>query len=336
MKQVGVAILGFGTVGAGVADCLVRRRAEISARAGIDVSLACVADLDVATDRGVCLDGVRLTTDAREAIADKRVDIVVETIGGTGIAKTLMLEAIDAGKAVVTANKKLLAEDGASIFDAARSKGVDIYFGAAVGGGIPVVRAVRDALAANTFKRITGILNGTCNYILTRMEEASEPFDRVLAEAQRLGFAEADPSLDVDGWDTAHKICILANLAFGVQARPGAIEVRGIRGISPEDIEKAASEGRRIKLLGKAERTASGVEVSVGPVALSRGELLSGVNGVYNAIAIESEPAGTTAYIGKGAGRDPTASTVAGDICEIARNLARGVTRCGRLTGARG
>lgn len=328
MKSVGVAILGFGTVGAGVADCLTRRRGVIASRAGVDVRLVRVADLDTETDRGVALpDGV-LGADASAAIADPAVDIVVETIGGTGVAKKFMLDAIAAGKSVVTANKKLLAETGGELFAAAAAKGVDLYFGAAVGGGIPVIRAVRDALAANEFVSIAGILNGTCNYILTRMEKDGLRFDDALAEAQSHGFAEADPTLDIDGFDTAHKICILANLAFDRGTRLEDVEIKGIRGISVEEVAAAARAGGHVKLLGRAALGSDGrVEVTVRPEHVPAGALLGCVEGVYNAVEIESEPAGKTVYVGKGAGRNPTASTVAADVCEIARNIARGVVR---------
>ena len=325
MRRAGVAILGFGTVGAGVADCLLKRRETIARRTGTDVRLVRVADLDTTSDRGVELPPGVLTADAMAAIADPEVDLVVETIGGTGVAKKFQLAALEAGKALVTANKKLLAECGREIFEAAARRKAFLGFGAAVGGGIPVVRVVKDALAGNTFTSIAGILNGTCNYILTRMADEGLAFDEALAEAQRLGYAEADPSLDVDGWDSAHKICILANLAFGCDIGPSDIEVEGIRGVTKETIGRALAKGEAVKLVARAGIGADGkVAASVRPESISRSQMLARVDGVFNAVEIESEPAGKTFYAGRGAGRDPTASTIVGDICDWARILARG------------
>ena len=213
--QIGVGILGFGTVGAGVAEGLLKHREVMRERLGVDIELKKIADLDITTDRGVAVPEGTLTTDAESVIADPEVRIVVETIGGTGIARKFVMDALNAGKAVVTANKKLLAEYGVEIFDTAAKNGVDIYFGASVGGGIPIIRVLREGLAGNEINTIHGILNGTCNYILTRMENEGLPFDVVLKDAQKLGYAEANPSLDIDGFDTAHKSCILAALAYG-------------------------------------------------------------------------------------------------------------------------
>ena len=241
--------MGFGTVGAGVADGLLRNRVVMAERLGVDIVLRKIADLDITTDRGVAVDQDILTTDAQGVIADPSVQIVVETIGGTGIAKTLVLAALNAGKAVVTANKKLLAEHGAEIFGTAAKNGVDIYFGASVGGGIPIIRSVREGLAGNEIQQIHGILNGPCNYILTRMENEGKPFDEVLADAQKLGYAEANPSLDIDGFDTAHKACILAALAYGFQPTLDQVQVEGIRNLSGLDVKYAADFGYRIKLL---------------------------------------------------------------------------------------
>ena len=217
MKQIGVGILGFGTVGAGVADGLLKHRDVMARRLGVDIVLRKIADLDITTDRGIQVPADILTTDAAATIRDPEIQIVVETIGGTGVAKKFVLEALNAKKCVVTANKKLLAECGREIFEAAKANGVDIYFGASVGGGIPIIRVLREGLAGNDIESIHGILNGTCNYILTRMENEGLPFDAVLKDAQKLGYAEANPSLDIDGFDTAHKACILAALAFGFQ-----------------------------------------------------------------------------------------------------------------------
>ena len=220
MKEIGVGILGFGTVGAGVAEGLLRNRKLMAERLGVDIVLKKIADLDITTDRGIAVPDGILTTDAPAVIEDPGVQIVVETIGGTGIAKTFVLAALNAGKCVVTANKKLLAEYGREIFDTAAKNNVDIYFGASVGGGIPIIRVLREGLAGNQIESVHGILNGTCNYILTRMENEGADFDTVLKDAQRLGYAEANPSLDIDGFDTAHKACILAALAYGFQPLP--------------------------------------------------------------------------------------------------------------------
>ena len=330
MKEIGVGILGFGTVGAGVADGLLKHREVMAARIGVDIALRRIADLDITTDRGVAVpDGV-LTTDAAAVVADPEVQIVVETIGGTGIAKKLVLDALNAKKCVVTANKKLLAEHGREIFDTAAANNVDIYFGASVGGGIPIIRVMREGLAGNEIESIHGILNGTCNYILTRMENEGLPFDAVLKDAQRLGYAEADPSLDIDGFDTAHKACILAALAFGFQPSVGQVRVEGIRNLAGEDVKYAADFGYRIKLLACVSREGDEIEVGVHPTLVPMTHMLSGVNDAFNAVMVKGDMSDYTMYYGRGAGRAPTASTVVGDIGDIARNLAKGETRYAR------
>ena len=327
MKQIGVGIIGFGTVGAGVADGLLKHRDVMAKRLGVDIVLKKIADLDIVTDRGVKLEEGILTTDAKSIVNDESVNIVVETIGGTGIAKTLVLEALNNGKCVVTANKKLLAEYGKEIFDTAAKNNVDIYFGAAVGGGIPIIRVMREGLAGNDIETIHGILNGTCNYILTRMENEGLPFDTVLKDAQRLGYAEANPSLDVDGFDTAHKACILATLAFGFQPKVDDIQVNGIRDLAGEDVKYAADFGYRIKLLASVSRHGDEVAVSVNPTLVPFTHMLSNVNDAFNAVMVKGDMSDYTMYYGRGAGRAPTASTVVGDIGDIARNLAHGETR---------
>ena len=327
MKEIGVGILGFGTVGAGVAQGLLAHRAVMAERLGVDIALRRIADLDVTTDRGVAVpDGV-LTTDAPAVIADPGIDIVVETIGGTGIAKKFVLDAIAAKKCVVTANKKLLAEHGREIFDAAAANGVDIYFGASVGGGIPIIRVLREGLAGNEIQQIHGILNGTCNYILTRMENEGKAFVEVLADAQKLGYAEANPSLDIDGFDTAHKACILAALAYGFQPTLDQVQVEGIRNLSGEDVKYAADFGYRIKLLACVARDGGEVEVGVHPTLVPLSHMLANVNGVFNAAMVNGDMSGDTLYYGRGAGRAPTASTVIGDIGDIARNILAGGPR---------
>lgn len=330
MKQIGVGILGFGTVGAGVADGLLRHRDIMSRRLGVDIVLKKIADLDITTDRGVAVpDGV-LTTDARSVISDPEVRIVVETIGGTGVARTFVLEALNSGKCVVTANKKLLAEHGREIFETAARNNVDIYFGASVGGGIPIIRVLREGLAGNDIESIHGILNGTCNYILTRMENEGLPFDEVLKDAQRLGYAEADPSLDIDGFDTAHKACILAALAYGFHPDVGDVNVEGIRNLAGEDVRYAADSGYRVKLLARVARDGDEVEVSVSPTLVPKTHMLASVNDAFNAAWVKGDMSDYTMYYGRGAGREPTASTVIGDIGDIARNLVSGETRYAR------
>ena len=327
MKQVGVGILGFGTVGAGVADGLLRHRSVMAERLGVDIVLKRIADIDITTDRGVAVPEGVLTTDAKGVIADSEVQIVVETIGGTGIAKEFVLDALSRGKSVVTANKKLLAEHGREIFDTAAKSGADIYFGASVGGGIPIIRVLREGLAGNEIESIDGILNGTCNYILTRMENEGLPFDEVLKDAQRLGYAEANPSLDIDGFDTAHKACILAALAYGFQPRLSDINVEGIRNLAGEDVRYAADSGYRIKLLARVAKDGDEIEVSVAPTLVPMSHMLASVNDAFNAVWIKGDMSDYTMYYGRGAGRAPTASTVIGDIGDIARNIAAGETR---------
>ena len=325
MKQIGVGILGFGTVGAGVADGLLKHREVMARRLGVDIVLKKIADLDITTDRGIVVPKEVLTTDAAAAIADPEIQIIVETIGGTGIAKKFVLDALNAKKCVVTANKKLLAEYGKEIFDTAKANGVDIYFGASVGGGIPIIRVLREGLAGNDIESIHGILNGTCNYILTRMENEGLPFDEVLKDAQKLGYAEANPSLDIDGFDTAHKACILSALAYGFQPTLEQVQVEGIRNLSGTDVKYAADFGYRIKLLACVAK--DGDEVGVHPTLIPFTHMLANVNDAFNAAMVKGDMSDYTMYYGRGAGRQPTASTVVGDIGDIARNLAHGETR---------
>lgn len=323
MKQIGVAILGFGTVGAGVAKGLVENADVLRERTGLDIVLRRVADLDTETDRGVALPPGVLGPDAAAAIADPAVDVVVELIGGTGVAKKFVRAALEAGKPVVTANKKLLAECGSELFALAAEKGVDLYFGASVGGGIPIIRSLRDGLVGNRVETIYGILNGTCNYILTEMEKAGKPFDEVLADAQKMGFAEADPTLDVDGFDTLHKAAILASLAYGFSPDVHSLSVQGIRGVvGSRDIAEAKALGYRVKLLAIVKRDETGVELRVAPTLVPEDGMLGSVSGVFNAAMVKSDLDDWTLYYGRGAGRLPTASTVIGDIADVARALA--------------
>ena len=327
MKQIGVGLLGFGTVGAGVVDGLQRNRKVMAQRLGVDVVLKKIADLDVTTDRGVDVDKSLLTPDAKAVIHDPEIPIIVELIGGTGIAKTFVLEALNAGKSVVTANKKLLAEYGEEIFGTAERNGVDIYFGASVGGGIPIIRVLREGLAGNEIQSIHGILNGTCNYILTRMENEGLAFDDVLQAAQKAGYAEANPGLDIDGFDTAHKAIILASLAYGFHVPMDQVLVEGIRNLAGMDVKFAAEFGYRIKLLAVVKRDGEEVEVRVNPTLVPLSHMLASVSNVFNAAMVHGDLSGDTLYYGRGAGREPTASTVIGDIGDIARNLMTGKSR---------
>ena len=327
MKQIGIGIIGFGTIGAGVAEGLVKNRDIIAERAGADIVLRKIADIDITTDRGVNIPDGILTTDAGAVVNDSEVDIIVELIGGTGIAKKLVCAALAAKKHVVTANKKLLAQYGDEIFQLAEENGVDIYFGASVGGAIPIIRSLRDGLAGNRIESIYAILNGTCNYILTTMEKDGAAFDDALKNAQRLGFAEADPTLDVDGHDTLHKASILASIAYGISPDVDALPVEGIRGIvEADDIKFAAEFGYRVKLLAviKQAPDAAEVEIRVAPTLVPKDGMLGSVSGVFNAAMVRGDLSGDTLYYGRGAGRFPTAGTVIGDISDIARRITSG------------
>ncbi len=324
MNEIGVGVIGMGTVGAGVVQILLENADEIARRLGFGLRLVKVADKDLDSDRGIQVDRSLMTTDAAEVIGHPEVQVIVELIGGYEPAKTFLLEAVRAGKSVVTANKALLAVHGDEIFSEARVKGVDVGFEASVGGGIPILRAVREGLASDRIERVYGILNGTTNYILTEMKEKGESFDRVLREAQRLGYAEADPTFDVDGVDAAHKITILASMAFGCRVPFDQAYTEGIRDLTPQDIEYAADFGYDIKLLGIAKRDGGRVEVRVHPTMIPSEHLLAGVRGVYNAVFVEAEFLGPTLYYGQGAGRRATASAVVADVVDIARNLAKG------------
>ena len=327
MKQIGVGILGFGTVGAGVAGGLLKNRELMAQRLGVDIVLKKIADLDIETDRGITIDASLLTTDAKAVINDPEIQIIIELIGGTSIAKDFVLAAFDAGKSVVTANKKLLAEYGDEIFSAAGKNGVDIYFGASVGGGIPIIRVLREGLAGNEINSMHGILNGTCNYILTRMENEGLPFEEVLADAQAAGYAEAEPSLDVDGFDTAHKAAILASMAYGFHVPMDEVLVEGIRNLSGDDVRYAAEFGYRIKLLAVIHRKDDEIEVRVHPTLVPFKHMLASVNNVFNAVMVNGDMSDDTLYYGRGAGREPTASTVIGDVGDIAKNIVEGGAR---------
>jgi homoserine dehydrogenase len=324
----GVGLIGFGTIGTGVAKVLQRNADAIAARLGFPLRLVRIADLDTTRERGVDLSGIRFDADAEGLIDDPAVAIVVELIGGTGAARTLVLRALERGKPVVTANKALLAVHGKEIFDASRKHGADVAFEASVGGGIPILRALREGLAANRILSVHGIINGTTNYVLTEMEKGGEPFEMVLKRAQELGYAEADPSMDVDGIDAAHKITLLAAMAFGAELSLSEVPVEGIRGLTPLDLEAAATFGYRVKLLGitKLRRDEGGerIEVRVHPTMIPADSLLAKVDGAMNAIAVHGDAVGPTLFYGAGAGELPTASAVVGDLMELAREVRRG------------
>jgi len=318
-----VGIAGLGTVGTGVVRLLAENAEMIAARAGRAITITAVSARDRTRDRGVRLDHLRWVDDAVALASGGDIDVVVELIGGSeGPAKALAAETIAAGKTLVTANKALLAVHGAALARAAEAAGVSIGYEAAVAGGIPIIKTLREGLAGNRIFRIAGILNGTCNYILTVMREQKRDFADVLADAQALGYAEADPSFDIDGVDAAHKLAILAALAFGRPVDFAAVHVEGIRRISALDISFAEELGYRIKLLGIARETPNGVEVRVHPAMVPKTALLASVEGVFNAVMAEGDFAGTVFLQGRGAGAGPTASAVVADLIDIARGTA--------------
>ncbi|WP_119966716.1 homoserine dehydrogenase [Simplicispira lacusdiani] len=319
MKPIQVGLLGIGTVGSGVFNVLQRNQEEIRRRAGRGIEIAMVADLDVERAKAVVGDGVQVVSDARAVIANPDIDIVIELIGGYGIAKALVLEAIAAGKHVVTANKALLAVHGTEIFAAASAKGVMVAFEAAVAGGIPIIKALREGLTANRIQWIAGIINGTTNFILSEMRSKGLDFDVVLKEAQRLGYAEADPTFDIEGVDAAHKATIMSAIAFGIPVQFDKAYVEGITQLSAQDIKYAEQLGYRIKLLGITKRADKGVELRVHPSLVPSKRLIANVEGAMNAVVVQGDAVGTTLYYGKGAGSEPTASAVIADLVDIAR-----------------
>ncbi len=319
MKPIQVGLLGIGTVGSGVFNVLQRNQEEIRRRAGRGIEIAMVADLDVERARSIVGEGVQVVNDARAVIANPDIDIVIELIGGYGIAKALVLEAIAAGKHVVTANKALLAVHGTEIFSAASAKGVMVAFEAAVAGGIPIIKALREGLTANRIQWIAGIINGTTNFILSEMRSKGLDFDVVLKEAQRLGYAEADPTFDIEGVDAAHKATIMSAIAFGIPVQFDKAYVEGITQLSAQDIKYAEQLGYRIKLLGITKRTDKGVELRVHPSLVPTKRLIANVEGAMNAVVVQGDAVGTTLYYGKGAGSEPTASAVIADLVDIAR-----------------
>jgi len=327
MKQIQIGLLGCGTVGTGVAKLLIENKDLLTARVGADLNLKWVADIDIETDRGIQFPEGVLTTDAQKLLTDPDIDMVIEMIGGDGIAKDFMLQAINNGKHIVTANKALLAAHGNELFAAAARNGVDLAFEASVGGCMPIIKSVRESLVANHIKSMTGILNGTCNYILSKIEDEGISFQEALAEAQRQGYAEADPTLDVEGTDTAHKIAILAALAYGMEINLKDVYTEGISRITPLDIEFAGQFGYRIKLLAISKFQNQRVEARVHPTMMPFKNLLTSINGTVNAITVSGDAVDDILLYGRGAGMMPTASAVVSDIVDIARNILSGTVR---------
>jgi len=319
MKPIQVGLLGIGTVGSGTFEVLQRNQEEIGRRAGRAITIAMVADLDTARARSIVGDAVRVVADAREVIANPEIDVVVELIGGYGIARQLVLEAIAAGKHVVTANKALLAVHGTEIFKAAAARGVIVGFEAAVAGGIPIIKALREGLTANRIQWVAGIINGTTNFILTEMRDRGLDFDVALKDAQRLGYAEADPTFDIEGVDAAHKATLISVIAFGIPVQFDKCHIEGITQLASADIKYAEQLGYRIKLLGITRRTDKGVELRVHPTLIPARRLIANVDGAMNAVVVQGDAVGATLYYGKGAGSEPTASAVIADLVDIAR-----------------
>ncbi len=319
MKPINVGLLGIGTVGGGTFNVLSRNEAEITRRAGRPIRITKVADKNLELARQVTAGRAQLTDDAFSVVTDPDIDIVVELIGGCGIAKELVLKAIASGKHVVTANKALLAIHGNEIFAAAHEKGVMVAFEAAVAGGIPIIKAVREGLTANRIQWIAGIINGTTNFILSEMRDKGLSFDVVLKEAQRLGYAEADPTFDIEGVDAAHKITILSALAFGIPMQFDKAHIEGISQLDADDIKYAEQLGYRIKLLGITRRRPDGIELRVHPTLIPTKRLIANVEGAMNAVLVQGDAVGATLYYGKGAGAEPTASAVIADLVDVTR-----------------
>jgi homoserine dehydrogenase len=319
MKPIQVGLLGIGTVGSGTFNVLRRNQEEIRRRAGRGIEITMVADLDTVRARAVVGEHAKVVADAREVIANPEIDIVIELIGGYGIAKALVMEAIASGKHVVTANKALLAVHGTEIFAAAREKGVMVAFEAAVAGGIPIIKALREGLTANRIEWIAGIINGTTNFILSEMRAKGLDFAAVLKEAQALGYAEADPTFDIEGVDAAHKATIMSAIAFGIPVQFDRAHVEGITQLQAADITYAEQLGYRIKLLGITKRRDHGIELRVHPTLVPAKRLIANVEGAMNAVLVHADAVGTTMYYGKGAGAEPTASAVVADLVDITR-----------------
>lgn len=319
MKPVKVGLLGIGTVGGGTFRVLERNREEITRRAGRRIEVAAVVARDLARARSIVGDGVRVTADVTAIVSDPEIDVVVEVIGGTTVAKAAILTAIEHGKHVVTANKALLATEGNAIFKAAQARNVMVAFEGAVSGCIPSIKVLREGLAANRIEWIAGIVNGTSNFILSEMRAKGLPFDVALAEAQRLGYAEADPTFDVEGIDAAHKVTLLSAIGFGIPVQFERAYVEGITKLADKDVTYAESLGYRIKLLGITRRAPGGIELRVHPTLIPAQRIIASVDGAMNAILVKGDAAGVTMYYGAGAGAEPTASAVLADVIEVTR-----------------
>ena len=319
MKPIKVALLGIGAVGSGVFKVLQRNQAEIKARTGRGIEITLVADRAADHARSIVGNTTEVITDAFAAVTRPEIDIVVELIGGYTVAKELVLKAIENGKHVVTANKALLAVHGTEIFEAAQKKGVMVAFEAAVAGGIPIIKALREGLTANRIEWVAGIINGTTNFILSEMREKGLDFDVALKEAQKLGYAEADPTFDIEGVDAAHKVTLMSAIAFGVDVQFDKAYIEGITKLGSADIRYAEQLGYRIKLLGISKRTGTGVELRVHPTLIPAKRLIANVEGAMNAVVVQGDAVGTTLYYGKGAGSEPTASAVIADLVDVAR-----------------
>jgi homoserine dehydrogenase len=323
-KVLNVAIVGLGTVGRGTYNVLNRNAQEIARRAGCEIQVKAVVVRNLATAQAFLQNNFAATTDLDAVINDPNIDVIIEVMGGTSVAKTVVLKALSAGKHVVTANKALLALHGNELFETARKHGVALAFEAAVAGGIPIIKALREGLTANQVHWVAGIINGTTNFILSEMRSRGASFQAVLKEAQALGYAEADPTFDVEGIDAAHKATILASIAFGVPIQFDKAYVEGIAQLQPEDIRYAEQLGYRIKLLGIAKRAAKGIELRVHPTLVPTKRLIANVEGAMNAVMVRGDAVGTTLYYGKGAGSEPTASAVIADLVDLARLLSSG------------
>jgi homoserine dehydrogenase len=321
-REIGIGLLGFGTIGSGVVAALQTHGGLIEQRSHLRLVLRRVADVDLDRDRGVRVERSLLTRDASAVVRDPAVDVVVELIGGVTAARTLTGEALALGKPVVTANKALLAEHGEELFRLAEQHKTNVFFEASVGGGIPLIRSLREGLVSNRIRGIRGILNGTCNYILTRMEQDGLAFAAALKEAQAAGYAEADPGLDIDGHDTAHKAVILASLAYGFHVPMSAVRVEGIRGLDQQDMVYASDLGYRIKMLAVIRETGGEVEVRAHPALVARDHIMASVHGVNNAVMIDGDGVGEILCYGRGAGREPTASAVLGDVVDAGCDIA--------------
>jgi len=330
MRTINVGLIGLGTVGSGVVEILERHAGHFRTRAGVDIALARCADRNPARAEALGLAPERFTTEAADIIDDPAIDVVIELIGGTGVAREVVLGALRAGKTVVTANKALMATHGQEVLDAAEAAGVDVLFEAAVGGGIPIIGPLKHSLVSNEVQAVYGIVNGTTNFMLTRMAEDGLDYDTALAEAQARGFAEADPTADVDGLDAAAKIAILASIAFNSRVEFADVPAEGIRTITPEDIAYARETGYEIKLVAIGKRTETGLDLRVHPTMIRADHPLAKVNGVYNAIYVIGDAVGETMFFGEGAGSLPAASAVVGDLIEAARHIQRG---CAGLVG---